>query len=70
MRIRLTSTGCVGLFGLIGATILFVVLPSSHASPSGYAPHETVNIDGVTVPDIGPLHPLSQRAELHQRQVP
>lgn len=26
-----------------------------HASPSGHAPHGTVTIDGVTVPDIGPL---------------
>jgi cytochrome c peroxidase len=25
------------------------------ASPSGYAPHGTVTIDGMTVPDIGPL---------------
>ncbi len=25
------------------------------ASPSGYAPHGTVTVDGVTVPDIGPL---------------
>ena len=25
------------------------------ASPSGHAPHGTVTIDGVTVPDIGPL---------------
>lgn len=25
------------------------------ASPSGYAPHGTVTIDGVTVPDVGPL---------------
>jgi cytochrome c peroxidase len=27
----------------------------AQASPSGYAPHGTVTIDGVTVPDIGPL---------------
>ncbi len=26
-----------------------------HASPSGHAPHGTVTIDGVTVPDVGPL---------------
>lgn len=25
------------------------------ASPSGHAPHGTVTIDGVTVPDVGPL---------------
>jgi len=27
----------------------------AQASPSGYAPHGTVTLDGVTVPDIGPL---------------
>ena len=25
------------------------------ASPSGYAPHGTVTVDGMTVPDIGPM---------------
>jgi cytochrome c peroxidase len=29
--------------------------PVALASPSGYAPHGTVTVDGVTVPDIGPL---------------
>lgn len=28
---------------------------SVQASPSGHAPHGTVTIDGVTVPDVGPL---------------
>lgn len=28
---------------------------SMQASPSGHAPHGTVTIDGVTVPDVGPL---------------
>ncbi|ULA67130.1 MAG: Methylamine utilization protein MauG [Nitrospira sp.] len=38
---------CVSAFG-IGESLV-------GASPSGYAPHGTVTIDGITVPDIGPL---------------
>ena len=38
---------CVATFG-IGENLV-------GASPSGHAPHGTVTIDGITVPDIGPL---------------
>ena len=38
---------CVATFG-IGESLV-------GASPSGHAPHGTVTIDGITVPDIGPL---------------
>ena len=55
MRIRPKSAGLIGLPGLITATALSPLLQSAHASPSGHAPHGTVTIDGVTVPDIGPL---------------
>ncbi len=30
-------------------------LPHASAAPAGYAPHGTVTVDGVTVPDIGPM---------------
>ncbi|HJT19079.1 MAG TPA: cytochrome c peroxidase [Nitrospira sp.] len=29
--------------------------PLASAAPSGYAPHGTITVDGVTVPDIGPM---------------
>ena len=48
----------VSLAGLVvSATLLclFGDLKSAEASPSGPAPHGTVTVDGVTVPDIGPL---------------
>ena len=48
----------VGVAGLIVAAAgLFVsgALTLTQASPAGHAPHGTVTIDGVTVPDIGPL---------------
>ncbi|MBX3237012.1 MAG: cytochrome-c peroxidase [Nitrospiraceae bacterium] len=39
-----------------GAALAAIQLPSSvSASPAGYAPHGVVTVDGVTVPDIGPL---------------
>ncbi|MCS6290639.1 MAG: c-type cytochrome [Nitrospira sp.] len=44
---------------LILALLVFCALgvgsSSVQASPSGHAPHGTVTIDGVTVPDVGPL---------------
>jgi len=55
MRIRLKSAGFIGVLGLISATALSPFVQSAQASPSGHAPHGTVTIDGVTVPDIGPL---------------
>jgi cytochrome c peroxidase len=55
MRIRLKSAGFIGVLGLISATALSPFAQSAQASPSGHAPHGTVSIDGVTVPDIGPL---------------
>ena len=48
----------VSLAGLMVSTTglsVFGDLRSAQASPSGFAPHGTVTIDGVTVPDIGPL---------------
>ena len=42
---------CVATFG-IGESLV-------GASPSGHAPHGTVTIDGITVPDIGPLLPTA-----------
>ncbi|HLZ35980.1 MAG TPA: cytochrome c peroxidase [Nitrospira sp.] len=55
MLMRLTFAGIGGLLGLIGMATLSPVTPSAEASPSAHAPHGTVTIDGVTVPDIGPL---------------
>lgn len=46
--IFLTMSGIV-TFGFVAGGLL------AQAAPSGYAPHGTVTIDGVTVPDIGPL---------------
>lgn len=40
------------------AAMALVTIPSLQwveASPSGHAPHGTITIDGITVPDIGPL---------------
>lgn len=55
MRNRLRGTGPVGLLGVFAAAALSLSPSSILASPSGHAPHGTVTIDGVTVPDIGPL---------------
>lgn len=55
MWMGLMFTGLAGLLGVIGSAPLFAVLQSAYASPSGHAPHGTVTVDGVTVPDIGPL---------------
>jgi cytochrome c peroxidase len=41
--------------GLFFAAGLGAAIPEALASPSGHAPHGTVTIDGITVPDIGPL---------------
>jgi cytochrome c peroxidase len=45
----------VGLMVSATGPWVFDDLKSAQASPSGYAPHGTVTIDGMTVPDIGPL---------------
>jgi cytochrome c peroxidase len=55
MGLRLTSAGFIGILGLISTTALSLLLQSAQASPSGHASHGIVTIDGVTVPDIGPL---------------
>lgn len=52
---RVLAVSLVGL--VVSATVvcLFGDLTSAQASPSSFAPHGTVTVDGVTVPDIGPL---------------
>lgn len=45
----------VGLMVSVAGLTRLDDLTSAQASPSSYAPHGTVTIDGVTVPDIGPL---------------
>ncbi len=41
--------------GLFFVAELGAAIPEAPASPSGHAPHGTITIDGITVPDIGPL---------------
>ena len=55
MQDRRTCWSFVGCLSLITAAMLGLGLPPAQASPSGHAPHGTVTIDGITVPDIGPL---------------
>ena len=55
MRNRRIVSSVVGYIGFISATLLALGLHVAHASPSSHAPHGTVTIDGITVPDIGPL---------------
>lgn len=43
------------IFALLGICAWAAGSVSVHASPSGHAPHGTVTVDGMTVPDIGPL---------------
>lgn len=52
---RLLLASLIGL--MVSASGLWSVdnLQSAQASPSGQAPHGTVTLDGMTVPDIGPL---------------
>jgi len=50
-RIVVTLTG----LGFIAMIWLGIGLPAAISAPSGYAPHGTVTIDGITVPDIGPM---------------
>ena len=52
---RALAVSLVGLMVSATAVCLFGDLRSAQVSPSGSAPHGTVTIDGVTVPDIGPL---------------
>ncbi len=55
--IRLSRTSIVFFAGLAGLSALALLAGAMavQASPGGYAPHGTVTIDGMTVPDIGPL---------------
>src|SRR5262245_5391060 len=46
---RLKGLGFFLLVGLAGG------LSPAFSAPAGYAPHGTVTVDGVTVPDIGPM---------------
>ena len=52
---RVLAVSQVWLVAFATAVCLFDGLPSVYASPFGSAPHGTVTVDGVTVPDIGPL---------------
>jgi cytochrome c peroxidase len=52
---RALVASLVGLMVSAVGLSAFAHLKSAQASPSGYAPHGTVTIDGMTVPDIGPL---------------
>ena len=52
---RVLAVSLVWLMVSATAVCLFDDLPSAEASPAGHAPHGTVTVDGVTVPDIGPL---------------
>jgi len=52
---RMLAASLVGLLVSTTGLCIFDDLKPAQASPSGYAPHGTVTIDGVTVPDIGPL---------------
>jgi cytochrome c peroxidase len=52
---RVLAVSLVGLVVFATAVCLFDNLQPAEASPSGSAPHGTVTVDGVVVPDIGPL---------------
>ena len=54
-KMRVLEAGLVGLMVSATGLCVFDDLKSAQASPSGYAPHGTVTIDGMTVPDIGSL---------------
>ncbi|MDE3040698.1 MAG: c-type cytochrome [Nitrospirota bacterium] len=54
-KMRALVAGLVGLMVSATGLSIFDDLKPAQASPSGYAPHGTVTIDGMTVPDIGPL---------------
>lgn len=55
MRARMVMVWVAGILGLVGASALVPLFQSAHASASHRAPHGTVTVDGITVPDIGPL---------------
>ena len=56
MTSKRTLLAClVGLMVSAAGLSVFDGLKSAQASPSGDAPHGTVTIDGMTVPDVGPL---------------
>ena len=51
-------TGCAGAqsaWRIVLVVCLAWALPTAFAAPSGDAPHGTVTVDGVTVPEIGPM---------------
>ncbi|MFI5247424.1 MAG: cytochrome-c peroxidase [Nitrospirales bacterium] len=52
---RMLVASLVGLMVSVSGLWVFDDLKPAQASPSGYASHGTVTIDGMTVPDIGPL---------------
>ena len=52
---RVLVAGLIGLAVSAAGLCGFGDLKSAQASPSGHAPHGTVTLDGMTVPDIGPL---------------
>ena len=52
---RVLVAGLIGLAVSAAGLCGFGALKSAQASPAGDAPHGTVTLDGMTVPDIGPL---------------
>jgi cytochrome c peroxidase len=55
MQNRRMLLSLMGFLAVLSATMLAPLLHPAQASPSGHAPYGTVTIDGITVPDIGPL---------------
>ncbi|WP_455371449.1 cytochrome-c peroxidase [Petrachloros mirabilis] len=55
MHRNITPSIIGGLVGIIGIATSSAALQPAHASPYSHAPHGTVTVDGITVPDIGPL---------------
>lgn len=45
----------MGFLAVVSATMLAPLLHPAQSSPSNHAPHGTVTIDGITLPDICPL---------------
>ena len=55
MEITQRSIGLALAVSALLASSLLLGPPVTTASPAGYAPHGTLTIDGITVPDIGPM---------------